>query len=433
MKVTSESLEKNQVVLTVEVEPEKFAAALKTTIRKVANEVNIPGFRKGKAPKVILEQYVGREMLWQETADSMLNEVYAQAVKESGTRPVAQPEAEIVQAEEGKESIFKFTVTVRPDVILGQYKDLEITKTVHKVTEEDLEKELAALQNNYAELETLEEGTVQDKDTAVIDFEGKLDGIPFAGGKADDYSLEIGSHTFIEGFEEQVMGMQVGETRELNLTFPENYGKEELNGKAVVFTVTVKLIKRKKMAEIDDEFAKDVSEFNTLEELKADIRKNLETNQENLALRDARAQLLELAAENAQIDLPEAMIDTYLEDSINAMRQRMNAQGMPLEMYLQYTGSNMEELRKRYRGDAEKDARKDLVAEAIAKELNITVNEKDVEEEGRKIAEEVGQDYEVVKKILDTPEQQEFMRNSIIRDRVLIYLVDHAKITTVVE
>ncbi len=433
MKVATENLEKNQVVLTVEVEPEKFAAALKNTIKKVAKEVNIPGFRKGKAPKLILEQYVGKEMIWQETADSMLNEVYAEAVQESGIKPVAQPEAEIVQAEEGKESIFKFTVTVRPEVTLGQYKDLEVVKTVSKVTEEDLEKELVALQNNYAELETLEEGTVQDKDTAVIDFEGKLDGIPFAGGQADDYSLEIGSHTFIEGFEEQVMGMQVGETRELNLTFPENYGKEELNGKPVVFTVTVKLIKRKKLAEIDDEFAKDVSEFNTLEELKADIKKNLETNQENLAIRDARAKLLELAADNAQIDMPEAMIETYLEDSINAMRQRMNSQGMPLEMYLQYTGSNMEELRKRYRKDAERDARQDLVVDAIAQELGFTVTAEDMENEGKKIAEEVGQDYEVLKKVLDMPGQQEFMRNSILRDRVLGYLVDNAKITTVEE
>lgn len=428
MKATAEKIEKNKVLLEVEVEAENFDKCVTTACKNIVKKVNIPGFRQGRAPKVILEQYVGKEVICEEAMEILLPDAYVEAIEQTGIKPVGKPDVEVVQSEEGKPAIFKVKVTVRPEVALGQYSGLEATKKIKEIGDENVQKELENLQNRHAELESIEEGVVGDKDVCVIDFEGKIDGIPFQGGTAADYSLEVGSNTFIPGFEEQMLGMNVGETKDLLVNFPENYGKDELNGKEATFTVTVKLIKRKKLAELDDEFAKDISEFDTLEELKADILNKLKTEEETGAERMVRVEILDKATENSEIEMPDEMIDQYLEEMIENMRNRMSSQGMTLEMYLQYTGSNMEELRRRYRPDAEKDARRELVIDAIAKAEGISVTEEDMDNEIKKMCDTIGQSYDVLKKFIDQPGQKEFIKNNVLRDKVMDLLMKKATI-----
>ncbi len=426
MKATAEKIEKNTVMLEVEVEQDQFSKAVEKAYKNIVKKVNVPGFRKGKTPKVVLERYIGKEAFYEEAVELVVPDAYMKAIEDTGIEPVAQPEVELVQVEEGKPVVFKAKVVVKPEVILGQYVGIEATKEKRSITDEDVQQELERLQNRHAELISLEEGTVENKDVVSIDFEGKIDGVPFEGGQADNYSLEIGSNTFIPGFEVQVVGMQVGETKDLQVKFPENYGKEELNGKDAVFTVKVNLIKRKKLAALDDEFAKDVSEFDTLEELRTDIRNKLEKSAEDVAARALGLEVVAKAAKNAEMDIPPEMIDARVDEMVAGMNQRMLSQGMSLEMYLQYTNSNMDELKRRYRSDAEDNIQRDLVVEAIAKAENVDATEEEIDQEIRKMCEETKQEYDVVKKIIDKQGQLDFIKRSIIRDKVVQFMIDKA-------
>lgn len=426
MKATAERIEKNTVLLEVEVDQEQFSVAMDQAYKKLVKKVSIPGFRKGKAPRVVLERYVGKRALYDEAVEIVLPEAYFKAVEDTGIEPVAQPEVELVQFEEGKPVVFKAKVVVKPEVRLGQYAGLEITKPNQEVTEEDIEQEILRLQNRHAKLVTLEEGTVENKDLVTIDFEGKIEGVPFEGGQANDYTLEIGSSTFIPGFEEQITGMTVGETRDINVKFPDDYGKEELAGKDAVFTVTVKTIKRKEFAPLDDEFAKDVSEFDTLEELRADLANKLKKAAEEKAGAQVRNQVIAKAVENSEVEIPPEMVDNRVEEMIGSMERRLMNQGISLENYLKYTNSNMDEMKERIRPDAEEGLKQTLVIEAVAKAENIEVSEEDLNREIDRMSQEMTQDPDIIRKILEGQDQLDLIKKGIMRDKAVELMADKA-------
>jgi len=426
MKATAEKVEKNTVVLEVEVEPEKFSEAMNQAYRKIVKKVSIPGFRKGKAPRMILERYLGKQALYDEAVEIIIPDAYISAVEDTGIEPVSQPELEVIQLEEGKPVVFKAKVVVKPEVNLGQYAGLEIVNPGSEVADEEIQQEVERLRNRHAKLTTLEEGAVEVGDLTAIDFEGKTDGIPFEGGTASDYSLEIGSGSFIPGFEDQIVGMNINETRDINVTFPQDYGKEELAGKEAVFTVTVKSIKRKELAELDDEFAKDVSEFDTLEELRADLTNKLKQAAEEKAKAQLRRDVVSRAVENALVEVPQEMIDSRMEEMIRNMNQRLSGQGISLEKYLTYTNSNMDDLRERVRPDAEQSVLQSLVIDAVAKAENLTVGDEEISEEINRMGVEMKQDPEVIRKILEGQNQLEFIKESILRDKTVQHLVDRA-------
>ncbi|KJR97927.1 MAG: trigger factor [Peptococcaceae bacterium BRH_c4a] len=426
MKATAEKVEKNTVVLEVEVEPEKFSEAMNQAYRKIVKKVSIPGFRKGKAPRIILERYLGKQALYDEAVEIIIPDAYISAVEDTGIEPVAQPELEVIQLEEGKPVVFKAKVVVKPEVNLGQYTDLEIVNPGSEVADEEIQQEVERLRNRHAKLINLEEGTVEVGDLAAIDFEGKTDGIPFEGGTAGDYSLEIGSGSFIPGFEDQIVGMNINETRDINVTFPQDYGKEDLAGKEAVFTVTVKSIRRKELASLDDEFAKDVSEFDTLEELRADLANKLKQAAEEKAKAQIHRDVVSRVVENAQVEVPREMIDSRMEEMIRNMNQRLSGQGISLEKYLTYTNSNMDDLKERVRPDAEQSVLQSLVIDAVAKAENLTVGDEEISEEINRMGVEMKQDPEVVRKILEGQNQLEFIKESLLRDKAVQYLVYRA-------
>lgn len=426
MRATAEKIEKNTVVLEVEIEPEKFARAVDQAYKKIVKKVNIPGFRKGKAPRIIIERYVGKKALYDEAVEIIVPDAYLNAVEDSGIEPVSQPELELVQVEEGKPLVFKARVVVKPEVKLGQYTSLEIAEPDKEVGEQDVQKELERLQNRHAKLVTLEEGSVEKGDLAVIDFEGKLDDVPFEGGKANDYTLEIGSGSFIPGFEDEIVGMTINETKDINVTFPQDYGREELAGKPAVFTVTVKTIKRKELASLDDEFAKDVSEFDTLEELRADLANKLKQAAEERVRAQVRRDVLAKAVENAEVEIPEEMIDNRMEEMIRNMEHRLSGQGISLDKYLTFTNSDMDSLKERVRPDAEQSVRQSLVLDSIARAENLAVGEEEVAEEIKRMSGEMKQDPEVIRKILEGQNQIEFIKESILRDKTVEFLVGRA-------
>jgi len=428
MKANAERIEKNTVLLEVEVDAELFSKAVHKAYRKIVKNVNIPGFRRGKTPRPILERYIGKEVLYEEAMESLVPEAYLEAVKDTGIEPVDKPKVEIVQAEEGKPVVFKATVQVKPEVELGQYKKLEVVKKVTNVTEEVVQKELERLQNSHARLLTLEEGVVEKGDIAVIDFLGKIDGEPFKGGEGKDYSLEIGSDSFIKGFEDQVIGMSVGETRDIQVVFPEQYQSEELAGKEAAFTVTVKEIKRKELAPLDDEFAKDVSEFDTLQELREDLANKLKQAAESRSNFLLKRELLNKAVDNSKVEIPDSMIEQQVGEMITRMRYSFANQGLTIEDYLKYSNSSPEKLREDLRPEAERNIKTELVMEAIAKAEGITAAEEEIKEELEKVASIYRQDPEELRKMLESEGSFGFIENNIVKEKVFQFLFDNAKI-----
>ncbi|MGE8206060.1 trigger factor [Heyndrickxia sp. NPDC080065] len=401
MSAKWEKLEGNQGVLTVEVDVETVNTALDGAFKKVVKQVNIPGFRKGKIPRGMFEQRFGVESLYQDALDIILPEAYAQAIDETGIEPVDRPEIDIEQMEKGKELIFKATVTVKPEVKLGDYKGLEVEKQDTEVTDEDVENELKTLQEKHAELVLKEEGTAENDDTVVIDFEGFVDGEAFEGGKGDNYSLVLGSGSFIPGFEDQLVGVKAGEEKDVEVTFPEEYHAAELAGKAATFKVTVHEIKTKELPELDDEFAKDVdSEVETIAELKEKTKKNLKHSKEHEAEHAVQDAVVEKAAENAEIDIPEAMINNEVDRMMQEFEQRLQMQGMNLELYFQFSGQDEQALRDQMKEDATKRVRSNLTLEAIAEAEKIEVSDEEAEEEITKMTEMYNMSAEDIKKAL---------------------------------
>jgi trigger factor len=388
MSVKFEKLEGNQGVLTVEVDAAKVNEGLDAAFKKVVTKVNVPGFRKGKMPRAMFEKRFGIESLYQDAIDILLPEAYANAIEESGIDPVDRPEIDVEQIEKGKSFIFKATVTVKPEVKLGEYKGLEVEKVETEVTDEDVANELKTLQERQAELVVKEEGKAENGDTVVMDFEGFVDGEAFEGGKAENYSLELGSGQFIPGFEDQLVGLATGEEKEVEVNFPEEYHATELAGKPAVFKVKIHEVKGKELPTLDDEFAKDVDEeVETLDALKQKIKNRLVDSKKHEAEHHVRDSVVDKAAANAEIDLPAVMIDTEVDRMMQEFEQRLQMQGMNLELYFQFSGQDENALREQMKEEGEKRVRVSLTLEAIAAAENLEVSEEDVDAELNKMAE----------------------------------------------
>ncbi len=392
MSVQVEKLEHNMAKLTIEVEAEKLEAAMKKAYNKNKNSYNIPGFRKGKAKYEVVKKMFGPAVFYNDAADALLQEEYPKAVDECGEDVVSSPTVDLVQLEEGKPFIFTAEVALKPAVTLPNYKGIEVTKADLEVTDEDLEKELEKqLQNNARTVDVTDRAAAED-DTVDIDFDGYCDGEQFDGGKSEGYSLKLGSHSFIDTFEDQIVGHNIGDEFDVNVTFPENYQASELAGKPAVFKVKLNGIKAQEIPAADDDFAQDVSEFDTLEEYKNSLKEKLaETKAEN-AKRDQRDEAIQKIADGCEIDIPDAMIDTQTNSMINEIAQNLAQQGIPMSMYYQVTNTTEESLKAQYRGQAEQQIRVALALEAIAEAEGIEVTDEDVNAELEKMAENYGMD-----------------------------------------
>jgi trigger factor len=382
MSAKWEKLEGNRGVLTVEVSAEKVNEGLNAAFQKVVKQVNVPGFRKGKMPRQMFEKRFGVESLYQDALDILLPDAYGSAIDETGIEPIDRPDIDVEQMEKGKELIFKATVQVKPEVTLGEYKGLEVEAFDTTVTDEDVANELKTLQERQAELVIKEEGTVANGDTVVLDFEGFVDGEQFEGGKAENHSLEIGSGSFIPGFEEQLVGLATGESKDVEVTFPEEYHAAELAGKPAVFKVTIHEIKGKELPALDDEFAKDVDdEVETLDALKEKIKTRLENSKQHEAEHHLRDTVVEKAAENAVVEVPDVMVNTEVNRMLQEFEQRLQMQGMNLELYFQFSGQDENALREQMKEEAVIRVRTNLTLEAISKAENLEVTDEEVDAE----------------------------------------------------
>lgn len=424
MAVTLEKIEKNKVSLEITIDAQDFSSAINRAAKKAAGEINVPGFRKGKAPRHMVEKAVGLEYLQNEALEPLLGPAYVQAIEESAIEPVARPEVELIQVEEGKDLIFKAIVEVKPEVELGEYLGLGVEKKAVEVTEEQLDEELKRRQDQHAKLVSLEDGEVQDKDIAVIDFEGFLDDVAFEGGKGENFELAIGSGSFIPGFEEQLIGSRPGQEVDVNVRFPDEYHSKELAGKDTLFKVKVNSIKRKELVPLDDEFAKDVSEFDTLEELKEDIRQKMVTAAEVKINNEFRAEVVKKAAENANVEIPEGMIENRIENMMNDMRTNLSHQGITMEQYCQYLNTDEQKLKEDHRAQAIEGIKTELVLEAIAKKEEITVSDEDVENEMVKLSQHYGRQVEELKQALLARGELEWFKVGIVSDRTIDFLAE---------
>jgi len=425
MSAKWEVLEGNRGVLTVEVDAEKVNEGLDLAFKKVVKQVNIPGFRKGRIPRGMFEQRFGVESLYQDAIDILLPDAYASAIEETGIEPVDRPEIDVEQIEKGKSLIFKATVVVKPEVALGEYKGLEVEAVSTEVTAEDVDAEIKALQEKQAELVVKEEGAAELGDTVVMDFEGFQEGVAFEGGTAENFSLELGSGQFIPGFEEQLVGLAAGESKEVEVTFPEEYHAAELAGKPATFKVTIHEIKAKELPELDDEFAKDVDEeAETLEALKEKIKTRLENDKKHQAEHAVRDTVVEKAAENATIDIPSAMVDTEIDRMMNEFEQRLQMQGMNLELYFQFSGQDEEALKAQMKEDAQKRVRVNLTIEAIANAENIEVSEEEVTAELEKMSEMYNMPTDAITQALGGTEN---LKMDIKMRKAIDFLVENSK------
>ncbi|NMO95283.1 trigger factor [Paenibacillus lemnae] len=426
MKATWEKIEKNLGVLDVEVEADRVAAALDKAFNKVVKKANVPGFRKGKVPRPIFEARYGVESLYQDAIDILLPEAYGEAVDQTEIFPVDRPEIDIEQFSKGESFKFKAKVIVKPEVKLGDYKGVEVAAVTSEVTDEELGQELERMQERHAELAVIEEGQAQSGDIAVIDFDGSVDGEPFEGGQAERYSLELGSNSFIPGFEEQVIGMATGDFKDVEVTFPETYHAEELAGKAAVFKVKVHEIKRKQLPELDDEFAKDVSEFDTLEEYKSDLKAQLLKRKEQEAQGVRENEAVEKAAANAEVEIPEAMIQSEVQNMMRDFDNRLRQQGMNIDMFLSFSGQSKSDLENQMKDDAEKRVRNNLVLEQIAKEENLEVSEEDINEELGNMAETYKRPVDEIRSILASNGSLDSLREELVLRKTIDLLIENS-------
>lgn len=426
MKVTVENGENQQVTLTIEVEAAEVNKAVEQACKRLANRVSIPGFRKGKAPRMIIERHVGKDAVLQEAFDIVAPKALSKAFDEQKIDPVTRPSVDIETLEEGKDLVFKATVTPRPEVKLGDYKGLNVPKNEVNITDEDVEKQLKTFQDRQGKLVDAPEGAeVKDGDFTTLDFKGFVDGEAFDGGEGKDYPLQIGSNSFIPGFEDQLVGAKIGEERDVNVKFPEEYHAKELAGKDATFKCTIRSIKTKELPAIDDELAKKVSKFETLDELKADIRKNLEENAERTAENDQKSAAIEMATNNITVDIPAVMIDNRVTAMIQEMAMRLEQQGMKLEQYLQYAGTDIAKLREQYRETAEKNVKTDLMLEEVAKAENIKVEAKDLDEEVAAMAAAYGATPQQVQKIIKEQGRIGDLAASVLRKKTAQFIIDN--------
>ena len=427
MSLQVEKLEKNMAKLTVEVPAEQFEAALKTSYNKNKNKFNIPGFRKGKAPQAMIEKMYGAGVFYEDAVDEAINASYPDAAKESGLEIVSRPEISIEQVEKGKAFIYVATVATKPEVTLGEYKGIEVEKAKPEVTDADVEAELKKVQEQNSRLVTVEDRAVADGDQTVIDFEGFVDGKAFEGGKAEDYTLVIGSHSFIDTFEDQLIGKNIGEDVEVNVTFPAEYHAAELAGKPATFKVKIKEIKMKELPELNDEFASEVSEFETLDAYKEDVKNKLAETKQAQATAENENNVVQKVVDNAQMDIPAPMVDEQVRNMIEDYARRLQSQGISFDQYLQFTGSTIEQLQEQMRPQAELRLRTRLVLEAVVAAEKIEPSDELVEAEIKKMSENYKMDAEQIKTIMGEAGMAQMKADMAVQEAV-DFLVAEAKL-----
>ena len=420
MSVTVEKLEKNMAKLTIEVSADELEKAIQAAYLKQKNRINIPGFRKGKAPRAMIEKMYGAGIFYEDAANALIPNAYSEALAECEETIVSQPSIDVVQLEKGKPFIFTAEVALKPEVTLGEYKGLEVPKSELEVTEEEVAGELRKEQESNSRTIDVDDRAVADGDKVTLDFEGFVDGEAFDGGKGTDYPLTIGSGAFIPGFEEQLVGAEIGKETEVNVTFPENYQAENLAGKPAVFKCTVKKIEVKELPELDDEFAKDVSEFDTLEEYKADIKKNLEEKKANAAKRAKEDAAVDAAIEKASMEIPDAMLDTQVSNMIEDFARRIQSQGLTMEQYLQFTGMTPAALQEQMKPQALKRIQSRLVLEKIAEVENIQISDEKLDEEIAQMAEMYKMEVEKLKEVLGDAEKEQMKKDMAVQEAVTL-------------
>ena len=427
MSLQVEKLEKNMAKLTVEVPAEQFEAALKTSYNKNKNKFNIPGFRKGKAPQAMIEKMYGVGVFYEDAVDEAINASYPDAAKESGLEIVSRPEISIEQVEKGKSFIYVATVATKPEVTLGEYKGIEVEKAKPEVTDADVEAELKKVQEQNSRLVSVADRAVADGDQTVIDFEGFVDGKAFEGGKAEDYTLVIGSHSFIDTFEDQLIGKNIGEDVEVNVTFPAEYHAAELAGKPATFKVKIKEIKMKELPELNDEFASEVSEFETLDAYKEDVKNKLAETKQAQATAENENNVVQKVVDNAQMDIPAPMVDEQVRNMIEDYARRLQSQGISFDQYLQFTGSTIEQLQEQMRPQAELRLRTRLVLEAVVAAEKIEPSDELVEAEIKKMSENYKMDAEQIKTIMGEVGMAQMKADMAVQEAV-DFLVAEAKL-----
>ena len=417
--------EKNMVKLVIETTAEEFEAGLNTAYNKNKNKISVPGFRKGKAPRKMIEKLYGKEIFFEDAANAIIPDAYAKAAMECELEIVSQPKIDVVQLEAGKDFIFSAEVAVKPEVELGTYKGVEVAKTDISVTDEGVEAEIKKVQEQNSRTVTVEDRAVKDGDIAVIDFEGFVDGVAFEGGKGENYPLTIGSHSFIDNFEEQLVGMNVGDEKEISVTFPEEYHAEALKGKPATFKVAVKELKEKQLPELDDDFAQDVSDFDTLAEYKEDLKKKLTERKEAEAKSKKETEVIDKIVESSKMDIPQAMIDTQVTRMAEDFAQRLQQQGLSIEQYFQYTGLTADAILAQMKPEAEKRIKNSLVLEAIAKAENIEVADEEFEGELKKMADMYKMELDKIKDFMGDAEAKQ-MKDDIAVQKAVELVVSAA-------
>lgn len=425
MSVQVEKLEKNMAKLTIEVPAEDVAKAITAAYQKQKGQISVPGFRKGKVPQAMVEKMYGAGIFYEDAANAMINENYPKATAESELDIVSQPEIDVVQLEKGKPFIFTAEVAVKPEVTLGEYKGVEVEKAVVEVTDEEIEAELKKEQEKNSRTIDVDDRAAQDGDTVTIDFEGFVDGVAFEGGAGKDYPLTLGSNTFIPGFEEQLVGKSMEEEVEVNVTFPEDYNAEELKGKAAVFKCTIHKITTKELPALDDEFAKDTSEFDTLEEYKADVKATLEKKKEEEAKRVKEDAVVEKVIENATMEIPDAMIKTQVNQMVDDFARRVQSQGLSFEQYMQFTGSTIEAVQEQMKPQALKRIQSRLVLEKVAEVEGIAASEEKLNEEIKNMAEMYKMEADKFKELIGDYEKEQMMKDLAVQEAVT-FLTDNA-------
>lgn len=424
MKVTKETLENKKVKLEIQVDPETFEKGMQSSYLKNRKNISIPGFRKGKVPRKIIERYYGEAIFYEDAINEIFPDVYDAAVKETGIEPVDSPMVDIIQIGGGKDLILTAEVDVKPETKLGQYKGIEITKVEKIITEKDVEHQLEHVREDNARLITIEDRGVKNGDMVTFDFAGTINGEPFDGGAAEGYTLEIGRGQFIPGFEEQMIGMNLEEEKDITITFPKEYYVEDLREKEAVFHVKIHEIKEKELPVLDDEFAKDVSEFDTLEEYKEDLKRKLKESADQDVRTQMENQLLEIIRDNAEVDIPEVMIEKEADNLMREMEMQMRLSGFDLETFLKMTNTSIDDYRAQYRDRAYNRVKTQLVLEAISKAENITVTEEDREKEYERLAKVYNSDIENIKKTFSA--NQDIMDNSILMQKTIDMLMEEA-------
>lgn len=428
MSTKIEKIESNVVKLEIRVESDKFNEAVKKAYSKTAKKFNIPGFRKGKAPINMIKKFYGEGVFYEDAINICCESTYPAAIDENHIRPVDYPEIDVVEVGEGKDLVYTATVTVYPEVQLGEYKGVEVKKVQYTVTDEEVDAEIKSMQEKNSRVETKIDGTIENGNIAVIDFKGYVDGVAFEGGEGTDYSLEIGSGSFIGDFETQLIGLKAGTAKNVSVTFPEQYGKEELNGKVAVFEVNIKEIKVKELPALDVDFTKEVSEFDTVEELKADLRKKAEEANELKATRETEDAVIDAVCANAKVEIPEIMIKKEIDTMMKDFEMRLKYQGLDLKTYFEYTNNSEESMKEYMKESAEKRVKTELIMSKLAKELTFEISEEEILSKANEMAKQYGEkDIEKTVKLM-IEKQKEYIKADIVNEKIIKMLVDNSKI-----